>query len=247
LLAVLFLVSGCAGIPAPVESRLPPPQARALVLVIDGAGGYQYMPRAMACVADEDHLPLAVRSYDWTHATGRWLADQVDRTHSYEAGLILAEEVCAYRRQYPGLPIYLMAYSAGSFPLLTAAGRLPPNSIERIILLSPAVSASYDLRPALRCARQGIDVFSNENDRIYLGIGTCVLGTTDGQHEIPAGRRGFRPVVVQPADAALYAKLRDHPWDPSQAWTGHHGGHAGVEAPGFIRAFIVPLLMPAHL
>ena len=130
---------------------------------------------------------------------------------------------------------------------MTAAGHLPPDSIERIILLAPAVSASYDLRPALRTARQGIDVFSNKRDCIYLGWGTRLLGTTDGSREVAAGRYGFRPVVEQPADAVLYTKLRDHPWDPSQAWTGHHGEHSGVEAPGFIRAFVLPLLLPTHL
>jgi hypothetical protein len=244
--AVLLLLSGCAGVPTPVESRLPPEQARALVIVVDGAGGYQFTPRAVVRVVDEDHLPLAVRSFDWTHATGRWLADQVDQAHSYAAGLRLAAEVALYERQYPGLPVYLMAYSAGSYPLLTAASHLPPGSVERIILLAPAVSASYDLRPALACARQGIDVFSNKADRLYLGVGTAVLGTTDGCHDLAAGRYGFRPVAGKPADAALYAKLRDHPWERNQAWTGHRGQHSGVESPAFLRTFVVPLLLPGH-
>jgi len=95
LIAVLPILSGCAGVPAPVVSGLPPQQARALVLVVDGAGGYQYTPRAIAQVVTEDHLPLAVQSFDWTHSYGRWLADQVDQDHSYAAGLQLADPIVA--------------------------------------------------------------------------------------------------------------------------------------------------------
>src|SRR4051812_966165 len=111
--ALWLVVSGCAGVPARVESRASPREARAVVLVVDGAGGYQNTPRAIAEVVDEDRLPLCVRGIVWTHGEGRWLIDQVDQPWSTYEGQRLAEEICAYRRCYPNLPIYLAAYSAG--------------------------------------------------------------------------------------------------------------------------------------
>ena len=59
----------------------------------------------------------------------------------------------------------------------------------------------------------------------------------------PAGRCGFEPLIATPADACLYRKLRQHPWHPAIAWTGNYGGHYGAYQPGFLKAYILPLLM----
>ena len=107
---LLPLIAGCAGVPAPVESRLSPCAARGIVFVVDGAGGYQHAPRAsIAAAADDLRLSLYVRSFDWTHGRGRGLADMLDLSYSCRQGQLLAEEICRYRSQYPGLPIYPVA------------------------------------------------------------------------------------------------------------------------------------------
>jgi len=93
---------------------------------------------------------------------------------------------------------------------LAAAERLPPDSLERIVLLAAGgVVRTYDLRRALVSARQGLDVFSSEKDRWWLGVGAAIVGTADGKRDPPAGRVGFRP----PGDAALALRLHQHPWD----------------------------------
>jgi hypothetical protein len=48
---------------------------------------------------------------------------------------------------------------------------LSRDSVGRIALLAPAVCASQDPRPALSTARDGIDVFYSNNDRIILDGG----------------------------------------------------------------------------
>jgi hypothetical protein len=53
---------------------------------------------------------------------------------------------------------------------------------------------------------------------------------------------GFRPAVYDPGDDALYAKFREHRWDPALSWTGHRGGHFGSGWPEFARAYVLPLL-----
>ena len=193
---MLPLMSGCASIPKTVVSRSPPRSARGIVFVADGAGGYQGASKSVAAVIDELRLPLHVRSFVWTHGKGRGLADVVDQAHARRQGQLLAEEICSHRVSYPGIPIYLVGFSAGSSVVLTASEQLPPDTLERIVLLAPSVSASYDLRCSLASARQGIDVFTSERDTFYLGLGTDVLGTTDGKMEAAAGRVGFCPPVL---------------------------------------------------
>ena len=214
------------------------------MFVVDGAGGYQHAPRSIASAIDELQLSLYVRSFDWTHGRGRGLADMLDLAYSCRQGQLLADEVCRTRSQYPGLPVYLVAFSAGSGVALAAASRLPPDTLERIVLLAPAVSAGYDLRGALASARQGLDAFTSENDRGWLGLGTGIIGTADGTRDAAAGRVGFRPPVLAPCEAWLASRLRQHPWDARAAWTGNDGGHAASLSPEYLKLYVLPLLQP---
>ena len=141
-------------------------------------------------------------------------------------------------------PIYLLAYSAGATLALKATESLPSNHVERIVLLAPAVSAGYDLRPALGLSRLGIDTFTSNRDLFYLYFGTGLLGTSDGKRDAAAGRDGFRIPTQGSPDAALYAKLRQYPWQPDLRWTGHEGYHKGSFQPVYFRSFVLPLLMP---
>jgi pimeloyl-ACP methyl ester carboxylesterase len=244
-LPLLVLLSGCAGLPKPVESRAPPCAARGVVFVVDGAGSSQIASHSIATVTDELCLPLHVRSFDWTHGRGLGLADVVDVDYARCQGQQLADEIRRYRWAYPTVPIYLVGFSAGSTVALTAAESLPTDTLERIVLLAPSVSAGYDLRAALASARQGVDVFTSERDRFYLGLGTAVLGTSDGKRQAAAGRVGFCPPALSAGETCLSGRLRQHPWDPSVAWTGNEGGHSGSLRAQYLRAYVLPLLTPA--
>jgi hypothetical protein len=241
---LLPLLSGCAAAPPRVECYAPPVAARGVVFVIDGAGGPGNAGRSLSAAVAEAGLPLGVRVFHWGHGWGLGLADVLDVGHSRRQGARLAEEVRRCQAARPDLPVSLVAYSAGTAVALAAAERLPPDSLACVVLLAPAVSAGYDLRPALVRARGGIDVFTSERDRFWLGVGTAVVGTADGRADAAAGRVGFRPPALCPAEAALAGRLRQHPWDPCVAWTGHEGGHAGSLRLGYLRAYVLPLLAP---
>jgi pimeloyl-ACP methyl ester carboxylesterase len=236
---LLPLLSGCAGMPVHVESRSAPLTARGVVFVVDGAGGRQSAARSLAAAVDQARLPLHVRSFEWTHGRRLALADVVDVAHSRRQGRLLAEEVCRWQAARPGVPVYLVGYSAGCAVALAAAEQVPADSLERVVLLAPAVSACYDLDEALAGARGGIDVFSSQRDTLWLGLGTGVVGTADGRRGPAAGRVGFCP----PA-GPLAGRLRQHPWDPFLAWTGNEGGHGGPLKAGYLRAYVLPLLGP---
>ena len=159
----------------------------------------------------------------------------------------MAAQIMAFRQAHPSSRVDLIAHSAGSMVALTAAGQLPPDSIDRIILLAPAVSADYDVRPALRSAREGIDLFTSERDVLYLRLGVALVGTTDRRQTADAaGRVGFRAIALAPEDGEPFAKLRQHHWHPSVEWTGNHGGHYGAYQPEFLKSFVLPPLLLAR-
>jgi pimeloyl-ACP methyl ester carboxylesterase len=241
---LLPLLSGCTAVPARFESHAPPQAAQGFVLVANGAGGFQTAPRAIAAAVDQCRLPLHVCSFDWTHGRGRALADLLDVDHSRCEGRRLAVEVCQLRAARPDIPVFLVGYSAGAAVVLAAAEYLPPDSVERIVLLAPAVSSCYDLRRALLSARCGLDAFISDRDRFYLGLGTAVTGTADGRRDPPAGRVGFHLPVLFPGEEALAARLHQHPWDPCVRWTGNEGEHSGALRPAYLRVFVLPLLTP---
>jgi pimeloyl-ACP methyl ester carboxylesterase len=239
LIFLLVAGGGCAGLPKET-SEPPPANVRGVVLSVDGAGNYRNTSVALREAVGEERLPLAVDTVVWSHGTGRFFADQLDYAHARTEGCRLASQIRARRQACPSGKIYLVAHSAGSAVVLTAAEALPPGSIDRIVLLAPAVAATYDLRPALRCCP--IDVFYSEQDRGYLGVGVAIVGTTDRHWSAAAGRVGFRFQGETPDDQALYRRLRQHPWTPAMERTGNYGGHYGAHEPAFLRAYILPLL-----
>jgi pimeloyl-ACP methyl ester carboxylesterase len=214
------------------------------VFVADGAGDFRAASKALRQAVGDEHLPLDVETFPWSHGYCRVLSDQIDRGYAQLQGHRLAEQIRAIHLALPHVPIYLVGHSAGCAVILIAAEALPPGLVQRIVLLAPSVPASYDLRPALRCAREGVDVFSSPADNWYLKVGMLLANIMRPGQRLAAGCSGFRPVLECPDDGLLYAKLTQYPWEPCLAWTGHHGGHFGCYQQTFLRVFVLPLLTP---
>jgi pimeloyl-ACP methyl ester carboxylesterase len=242
---VLCVLTGCA---ASQQSRdfyraaaAPTASVSAVVFVANGAGDSRAASKNLATAATAASAPLQVEGFRWSHGDNRVLADQIDQDNHRAQGRRLAALVIAYRQAHPSRRVYLLGHSAGGAVVLSAAEWLPPNSIDRMVLLSPSVCTDYDLRPALAASREGIDHFYSKLDRWVLGLGMRAIGATDGDCGVAAGRVGFQSYAHTVTDAALYAKLRQHPWDLSAQWTGHYGGHFGNIEPRFLRHYVVPL------
>jgi pimeloyl-ACP methyl ester carboxylesterase len=219
------------------------PNPVGVVFVANGSGDFRTVSTNLGRVVVDTSTPLQIETVLWSHGYGRYVTDHVDHTNHLHQGSRLAAEVAAYRQAYPGRKVYLIGHSAGCAVVLAAAERLPTDSVDRIILLAPSVCVSYDLRPALRTARCGIDEFHSDEDRVILGLGMQMVGTADRCCRTAAGQYGFIPVIAGPADAVLYGKLRQHPWGPVVSWSGHGGGHYGSNQAGFLRAYVLPLLV----
>src|SRR5207245_886962 len=155
-----------------------------------------------------------------------------------EQGCRLAEQIKSYHQAHPTQAIYLVAHSAGTGVALTALAAVPPGSVNRVILLAPSVSTDYDLRPALRGTRDGMDVFYSRRDVFSLGFGVRFVGTSDGGRGCrAAGRFGFQAQAETLEDDVLYSKLKQHPWDRCQARAGNPGFHSGARSPRFLHEF----------
>jgi pimeloyl-ACP methyl ester carboxylesterase len=214
-----------------------------VAFVANGSGDFRTVSAGLAQAVAEAAAPLEVETFVWSHGWGRYATDHVCHANHLAQGLRLAAEVAAYRRAHPERRVSLVGHSAGCAVVLAAAELLPPDGVDRLVLLAPSVCVTYDLRPALRAARGGIDSFHSGEDRLILGLAVDIVGTAEGGCREAAGRCGFTPVIACPADAALYGKLRQHPWAPVVAWSGHAGGHYGSNQPGFLRAYVLPLLV----
>jgi pimeloyl-ACP methyl ester carboxylesterase len=242
LLGCIVAGGGCISAPKQQSAYSPTGYERGVIFSIDGAGGFEATSASLRETVRATGLPLRVETVSWSHGYGRSISDQVDWNYARQQGYALASRIRELRQACPQEEIYILCHSAGSAVAFAAAESVGPGDYDRLVLLAPSISADYDIRPALRNARDGIDVYFSGRDIGYLGAGILIFGTADRRWAAAAGRVGFRPCPTCPGDEVLYAKLRQHPWDLSLAWTGNLGGHYGSYRPEFIAAYILPLL-----
>ena len=213
-----------------------------VVYVADGAGDFRAASLSVDRVVHRVGLPLCVEPISWSHGYGRIFADQLDREFARKQGQQLAQELSNRKLAQPNCRIYLLAHSAGSLVVLSAAGAMPVDSIERVVLLAPSVRANYDLRCALRATRRGIDVYYSPCRDYYVRGAAVLAALVHCELSRRAGQIGFEPVVESESDAQLYDKLRLIPWDPAFGETGNRGGHYGGYQPEFLKDYVLPLM-----
>jgi hypothetical protein len=213
-----------------------------LILVVDGAGDLKGCSNAIKTAASLYQVRLEVEAFPWSHGHYKLYRDQVDTRHVRVKGKELAEQIAARKKEHPERPILVISHSAGCAVALAACDHLPENTLERQILLAPSVSTRYDLRPALRTSKQGIDVFCSKKDKWALGLVIRCIGSADELHDQKAaGRHGFETIVFSPDDADLYKRLRHHFWSTADEKLGHDGRHHGMHAPAFVKERLMPL------
>lgn len=220
------------------------PDPRPLVWVLDGAGDLKGSSTALTQSNSLAGNPVELAVFPWSHGHRRLLMDQIDMPHARLQGAKLAQAILERKAQEPGRRVVVVGHSAGCAVVLTACDILPMDAVDRVILLAPSVSTGYDIRPTLWSAKEGVDVFCSTKDWVALGFVVRVVGTMDKFWSgAAAGRWGFQPKASGGLAELEASRLRQHFWSPELAWTGHLGGHHGVHAPGFVQAYLLPLMV----
>ena len=223
---------------APIEAPRP-----GVVFVVGGIGGLEVFGLNARWVLPASGVAHEVRDFEWTHGSLRFLRDLQDTRHLLARAAELARQVNEIKEKDPRRPIFLVGHSAGAGLVLAAAEILPPATLERIILLSPAVSPTFDLRPALRATRGEIVSFCSAHDRIVLDLGTTLFGTVDRSYGPSAGQAGFRaPADLDDAGRKLYRRVVQVPWRWENLLEGRGCGHTSTTAPLFLHRYVAPWL-----
>jgi pimeloyl-ACP methyl ester carboxylesterase len=232
ILAAFLLLS--VGIAPGQEARPAATVSTGVVFVLDGSGRLRAMAQDLGTAVAEAGLPLEVRDFNWSYGSGRVLLDLRGRANHSAKGDQLAATIQAQRSSRPEAKVFVVAHSAGAAVAIAATERLPAGTIDRIILLAPALSPSADLRSALRASRNGVDVFYSPSDMISRGL--ALTGTADGANVRSAGANGF-------ADSeGAGTGLRQHSYTRDMSRSGHLGGHYGWTKIGFLRDYVTPML-----
>lgn len=219
------------------------------MLVLGGVGGLDLCGFSLRLAARAARLPYAVEPVVWGHGFGRWFADLSDVANLDRQAARVADRIRGFRAGHPGDPVFVVGKSGGAGVAARALERSDAGSVERAILLEPALSPRYDLAPALRAVHRDMVVFTSPLDLVILGAGTRLFGTIDRVRTFGAGLVGFaRPGPDEPDAERVrqYAKLREVRWRPRMLGLGHLGGHFGADQPWFLRARVIPLLRVDH-
>jgi hypothetical protein len=241
---LLMLAALCRCAAAQAQSAAPRPDpSPGVVIVVGGVAGWDPLPGSLQLVCPVAGVPHQVYDFVWGHGWGRFFRDLMDTPHLVRKADELAQLILNCKEHTPERPIYVVAKSGGTGLVLLAAERLPPCTLERMILISAAVSPEYDLRPALRATRREVVSFYSSLDWLILGLGTCTFGAVDRSYSASAGKVGFRvPPGLDAEEAALYGRLVEVHWRPSMLLQGYAGMHSGNSLPLFLLVQVVPWL-----
>ena len=211
----------------------------AVTFIIDGAGGSGFTPVVIRRVLEG--LPHKVVHFRWGTGYMRILSDLTNRGNMQTKSDELSVALLEYRQANPNHQVYIVAKSAGTAVALNALAKLPESTVDRVILMSPAVSPAYPLSQSLRAVKGDVISFCSAKDVLFLHLGTSLFGTADGINCVGAGLRGFSKPTEE-SIVSEYSKLHEIHWEPSMMKLGHFGDHSGNSMPPFVNRYILPLL-----
>lgn len=212
-----------------------------MIFIVNGSAAGTSVTENLTGVIAKHRLAINTDTIAWCR-WGSQIGDHTDYLGQLYAAGCLAGKIADYHARWPKAKIYVIGHSAGTHVALLAAGKMPPNTLERVVVLAPSVSACYDLRPALRASRKGVDCYYSFDDNI-VAVGTWKYGTADGLFTKSAGELGFNRMPPNLPDAQLYQKLHQFPWQPEMAWSGNRGGHYGPTSEGFLEFYVLPVML----
>jgi pimeloyl-ACP methyl ester carboxylesterase len=242
LLLLPFLFASCYSTP---DHREPERQKHGAVVIFPGIFGDG--PRYGGIVKGlmQGGIEQAVAMHRWTDPailfSVNLRAEERNRRKAREGAARLVKFIA----EHEGEPTFLVGHSGGGAFTLFVLEELPEDSkVTGAILLAPAISQTYDLTKALSRTERGIWHFHSEHDTSYLGAGTAIFGTADGEYGAAAGLKGFKPPEELSAEGReLYrTKLHQRGYDDEIKATGVRGSHWDWLKEEFVLRILVPII-----
>jgi hypothetical protein len=225
----------------PMPARAEQPRPKSYLLHLPGIAGARSIDHAVVRGITDGGFDGDSEIYDWTeNDPGMHALLALQRNH-VEARII-SQMIAKRAAAAPNEKIVLLSHSGGCGLAAWALEDLPDGvMIDSLVMMSPALSPSYDLSKALRHVSGHAYVFSSLADIVVLSTGTKLFGTIDGVKTEAAGRVGF----TQPdgADAEQYNKLVALPYDPSWLNFNDRGDHIGGMTRSFGEHVLAPLIL----
>lgn len=232
LIALAMLATGCANRNAmPIDDA---PGADRVILFVPGVTGdgpwYDAAYHELTQIAP-------VEMFHWGAPKLLFIANFRDKQIHDRAEQRLAERIDALPASVERVQI--VAHSAGCGVALGATAQAK-RRIDRLILIAPSVSPTYDLRPAMSRLDGPVHVFYSKDDVLLLKWRTSTFGTYDRVKTPAAGHVSFTPDALPLPDRA---RLIQHAYDDLSPTTQPtRGGHFACLAQPLFRAAILPLL-----
>jgi pimeloyl-ACP methyl ester carboxylesterase len=220
---------------APAPTPAPSPVA-GRVLILPGVGNTRFHLAGFVA-ATEAQLPsfdVEVRTWGKPFLTIHNL-----RAHERNVATAasIAAEIADWRRAHPDAPFYLVGYSGGGGMATLVTSSLPPDiSIDRLVLVAPAISPDYPVASeVLPHVRELMVNYASKRD-LQVGWGTRTFGTIDRKNTASAGAIGF---------TAEHERLLQYHWSAADEPYGHAGNHLAYLNPRWQAAKLLPALDPA--
>jgi pimeloyl-ACP methyl ester carboxylesterase len=242
----LLLLAACAAATAadgPVrrfdcgpELAAAPSQASGRLLILPGVGNTRFHLAGFVAAA-KGQLPrfdVEVRPWGVPFMTIHNLRAHERNEATAER---LAAEIADWRRAHPAAPFYLVGYSGGGGIATLVTAALPDDvSIDRLVLVAPAISPDYPLElKVLPHVREHVVNYASERD-LQVGWGTRTFGTIDRKNTASAGAIGF---------TAPHERLLEYRWSPADSALGHAGNHLAYLGARWQAAKLLPALDPS--
>jgi pimeloyl-ACP methyl ester carboxylesterase len=248
---VVFAI-GCThkpvGMPEPLPNRserIP----RGYLFYLDGAGGgaaYKNYAQGVRAGLLAAKYPGAGEMFTWETGKGLMADQKASVKYKRSKAAEVAREIAEYAKNYPGAPISVLGFSAGTAVAIFTLEALPETvQVDHVVLLGASVSQDYDLTRALKRVKEHLYLYTSTHDRM-IGFFMPFSGTADRKYHDPAaGIKGFLlPKGATDDTRKLYAgKIVTIPWTKELEKDGDYGHHFDNVKMEFIRDHVVPLFM----
>lgn len=250
--AFTMLVIGCATKPVGLPEQLPDREQRmqhGYLYYFDGAGGGTAKKNWAEGVKEgllAGGYPGAGELFSWE--TGRGLIADQDASVKYKRSEAkeAAARMIKHAEAFPGTPIDILGFSAGTAVAIFALEDLPVSvQANEVVLLGTSISRNYDMTKALNRVKGHVYIYTSTRDRM-LGFLMPFSGTADRKFDDPgAGITGFTlPPGATAETRKLYAeKIVTIPWTAKLEKDGDYGHHFDNVKMEFIRDHVTPLFL----